>query len=86
MNIEQAINITSKLYGVRQCVQELHGNKWRSRLQPYMDELGRIHKASGISYLTLGQQLAKEMQARGISPLMILAAMIEILEPSGVKQ
>ena len=82
MSIEQAVAITAKLYEVRKCVQDLYGAAWRGRLQPYLTELERIHNASGVPYLELGQQLAREMQSQGINPMMVLAAMVEILEPT----
>jgi hypothetical protein len=85
VSIEQAVTITAKLYETRKCVQGIYGVEWRERLQPYMEELKRIHKGSGIPYLTLGQQLAREMQTQFINPLMMLAAMVEILEPAEVK-
>lgn len=84
MSIEQAVEITAKLYETRKCVQDLYGDAWRSKLQPYMDELERVKLFSGVSYLKLGQSVAHDMQEQGINPLMLLAAMVELIEPTEV--
>lgn len=82
MNLIQAAQITHKLQEARQAVQFLHGAEWRQKLAPFTAVLEGLHKEKGESYLALGQQIAEEMQQQGINPLMILAATVELIEPS----
>ena len=82
MSLEQAIRITAKLYEVRQTVKDLYGAEWKDRLQPYIDQVNRLQRATRKPILELTQELAREMQAQGHNPMMVLAATVEILEPS----
>lgn len=82
MSLAQAVAITAKLNEIRKCVQDLYGASWLDRLKPYMDELERIHKASGVPYLELGQEVARALQTQGVNPMMTLAAMVELIDPT----
>lgn len=77
-----AIKINAKLYEAREAVQTIYGPRWMEELSPYMQTLENLHKAKGVPYLTLGHTIAREMEGRHISPLMVLAAMVELMEPS----
>ena len=79
---ELAVKINARLYEARDSVKTLYGPGWLEELRPYMETLENIHNAKGVSYLTLGQTIAREMQDRRINPLMVLAAMVELMEPS----
>ena len=82
MNMIQALALSQKLLEVRKSAQTIHGPRWRETLQPYMQVLEGLHKEKGIDYLPLGQQLAEEMQAQGISPFLVLAATVELIDPT----
>ena len=82
--LERAIKITARLYELRDTMKAIHGAEWEKTLEPYTAVLQGLHKEKGIPYLELGQQLAKEMQDQNINPVMVLAAMVELMEPSQV--
>lgn len=82
MGIRLAVQITEKLYATRETVQVIYGPEWRAKLKPFIAVLEGLHKEKGLPYLTLGQQVAEDMQAKGINPLLLLAAMVELIEPT----
>lgn len=82
MDLIKASQVATKLKETRQAVQALYGDEWRQKLAPFTAILEGLHKEKGVPYLTLGQQIAKEMQERGINPILVLAATVELIEPT----
>jgi hypothetical protein len=82
VSIEQAIKITNQLNQTRETVRTIYGMAWREKLKPYVAVLEGLHQEKGLPYLDLGQQIAREMQDQGINPLMVLAAVVELIDPT----
>jgi len=79
---ELAVKITADLYRTRDTMKALYGARWQEEVAPYMAVLKGLHEEKGVPYLDLGQQLSKEMQDHNLNPVMLLAAMVELMEPS----
>lgn len=84
-DLVKAVEITAALMDVRKSVDRLYGARALEELKPFMEVLKDLHEDSDIPYLELGRTIAKGMQREGLNPMMVLAAMVELIEPSRVQ-
>jgi hypothetical protein len=82
MSKEQAVRITAQLYEVRETVRRIYGARAMEVMKPYMDLLRQVHKAKGIPIINLGLQMAEDLDRRNMNPMVLLAAMVELIDPT----
>lgn len=79
---EQQVKMAAKLYEMRDRARRLLGEKYK----PHMDELGRIltmtAKRDGKSVLKVATDIAKKRELIGMELMMVMAAAVELSEPS----
>lgn len=79
---EQQVKMTAKLYEMRDRARRLMGAKYK----PHMDELGRIltmtAQRDGKSVLAVATEVAKKRELIGVELMMVMAAAVELSEPS----
>lgn len=80
--IEQQVKITAKLYEMRDRARRLLGEKYK----PHMAELGRILTMTAQrdrkSVLAVATEVAKKRELIGMELMMVMAAAVELEEPS----
>ena len=81
-HMERAVHITHKLYKIRDAAKSAYAARYPEAVKPYMEIIEAVAKGEGASVMAVGQHMAEEMGNAGHSPLMVLAAMVELLEPS----
>jgi len=81
-HLERSVHISHQLYRIRDTARSCYGAHYRCRVQPCMEIIEAVAKSEGASVLTVGRHMAKETSAAGDSPLLVLAAMVELLEPT----
>lgn len=83
-NPEQAINLTAKLYGARKAVKFLLGDKYPEEMATWRLAIEKVAAARKVKDLQatilLSQEASKD--GDGMLPLMVLAAYVEMTEPS----
>ena len=79
---EQQVKITAKLYEMRDRARRLMGEKYK----PHMAELGRILTMTAQrdrkSVLAVATEVAKKRELIGMDLMMVMAAAVELEEPS----
>ncbi len=79
---EQQVKMTAKLYEMRDRARRLLGPKYK----PHMDELGHIltmtAQRDGKSVLVVATEVAKKRELIGMELMMVMAAAVELSEPS----
>lgn len=79
---EQQVHIAAKLYEMRDRARRLLGEKYKQ----HMAELGRILKdtarQTGKSEIVVATEVAKKRNLAGIDLMMVMAAAVELTEPS----
>lgn len=79
---EAQVVMAAKLYGMRDRAKSLLGEKYK----PHMAELGRILKMTAErdrkSVLAVATEVCKKRQLIGMDLLMVMAAAVELEEPS----
>ena len=79
---EQQVKIAAQLYEMRDKARRLLGAKYK----PHMDELGRIltmtSQRDGKSVLAVATEVAKKRELIGMDLMMVMAAAVELSEPS----
>jgi hypothetical protein len=84
MKPETPIRIASKLYEVRDIVRTFLGDKYHEKMKIGMDALQTLCDDEGISPLVAATRTANmfDREGRSAAALLVLAAAVEILEPS----
>jgi len=82
MSLEKSVTLLTQLYDARRTVRELYGSQYRA----YMAALGKtivaLTESSGRSTLDCTLELAKAPTLKPIERLAVIAAGVELLEPS----
>jgi hypothetical protein len=81
---ETQIRIAAKLYEARDAVRTLLGDKYHEKMKIGMDALQTLCDEEGISPLVAATRTANmfDREGRGAAALLVLAAAVEMLEPS----
>jgi hypothetical protein len=83
-DMEQAIGITAKLYRARKAAKFLLGDDYPAEMATWRDGIEKIAAARKVSNLQATVLLSKKAgeNGDGVVQLMILAAYVEMTEPS----
>lgn len=81
---EAHIKLTAKLYDARATVRTMWGDKYAEGIKAPMKGLQKVATAHGVDIIQAALLASKDLaeQHRGPEALIILAAAVEILEPS----
>ena len=75
----QAARVAVKLEDTMNTMKRLHGAGWDAEAEPYRAVLRGVMKDSGTdNVLGVALQIAKDMDAKGVSPTMLLAVAAEM--------
>lgn len=82
--MEKQIKIAAKLYECRDIAKMIYKNEYKEEIQPYIDALKKIMKAKDLQVIPALLLISKTdlYQGSGMTQLMFMAAVVEILEPS----
>lgn len=85
MTLESKILLAARLYAARDTARILLGDKYASRMQEGGAMLQDLAEKSGKSLLVVAGEFANKMEREGkpYGALAILAAAVELIEPSG---
>lgn len=79
---EQQIRIASKLYECRDAARTLLGERYKGRMAELGAVLTRIAEGRKVSVLRAAQDAAKAVVGDGMTQIQILAAAVELVEPT----
>lgn len=80
---EKAIAIAAKLYEARRTLQALLRENYHERMRPWIEQIGRLDDGRGP--LKTGMRIVEQMTHKnvdGLARVYVLAAIVEILEPT----
>lgn len=80
MNAEEQVQMAAKLYECRRTARTLLGDRYKAKIQPIKDGLIAIAARDGVSVLSAAIAAAKRVD--GLDSILVLAAAVEIAEPS----
>lgn len=81
---ERALELSHRLFAIRAQVRERHGARYQAMLSPYLELIQAVAKAEAASVLTVGQHMAKALLDEGRPADLVLAATVELINPTGV--
>lgn len=79
--MEQMVKVAARLYECRDTAKRLLGEKYQERMREYGDAVRSVAKVKCIGELEAGKMLA-EASGGGMTALLVMAATVEIIEPS----
>ena len=81
-----AVQIAAQLYDCRDTAKRFLGENFGLRMQEYGDMVYKVAAARGVGILEAGKILADpEVSGGGITAILVLAATVEIIEPSNAE-
>jgi hypothetical protein len=75
------VQIAAKLYECRDAARTILGDKYQERMREYGDSIRSVAAAKECSELEAGKMLA-DAGGGGVATVLMLAATVEIIEPS----
>lgn len=83
MSQEHVVRIASRLYEVRNAARTMFGDRFRARMDEYADVIKQVQAKRKIeSPLMAAKQICDVVKADGYQTIAIMAAAVEMLEPS----
>lgn len=83
---EQAIGIAAKMYDARSTLKRLCPDKFYDRCKEWQEVILKVSVGKGISELEAVIDMLQTLkESSGMSVLWVLAAYVEMVEPSGVQ-
>ncbi len=82
---EKQVKMAAQLYEIRDTAKRLLGEKYKPKMAELGAALKKIARDSKKSELEAATELCKAIGAEGMDTLMIMAAAVELIEPSNVK-
>ncbi|MCF0059903.1 hypothetical protein MUK70_11690 [Dyadobacter chenwenxiniae] len=84
---EQHVNIAAKMYKARSSMKSLFGESYPDKVKVYMDIVKAVSKREGVGEIESAIKLIKDANEKhqdysGILGVWILAATVELIEPS----
>jgi hypothetical protein len=79
---ERTVHIAHQLFKIRDTARACFGDRYPAEVRPVMDLIVQVAQARQTNTLAVGQEMAKRLIDTGRSPLMVLAATVELSEPS----
>ncbi len=83
--MEKQVKIAAKLYECRDTAKRFYKDEFTEKIKPYSEILEKVKKAKGIDTLQSALKIAslESMKEDGFGTMMLFAATVEMLEPSG---
>lgn len=81
MQGERAVRMAARMYEMRDTARRLLGDKYKDRMAEYAPIIQRVADNRKCSVLQAGGMMASE-SGDGMMTVMIVAAMVEMIEPS----
>lgn len=78
--VKLAADVADRMQQARVEVLALYGTSWPDRARPYIAEIRRRMKSTGQPALDAALDIAKALSAAGHSPMILLAAAVELIE------
>jgi uncharacterized membrane protein len=81
---EQQIKMASKLYECRDAAKSLLEKDYKERLKPYTHILKEVMKSNNLTEISALLKISKttHYQENGMTQMMYMAAVVELIEPS----
>ena len=79
---ERHVNIAAKMYECRDASKRLNGDQYHSHMAELAKVVRYVEKRDGCSNIVAGVTIAKETRAEGFALLNIMAAVVEMEDPS----
>ena len=85
--MEKQIRIAAQLYGARDTAKFMLGADYHAKIEPYMSMIRVSAKNRKVDELKAACDMAKDVAENisGQAAVMVLAAYVELVEPSNVK-
>ncbi len=80
-DLQRVVSICHQLYKIRDTARDCYGERYSAQVQPFKEYVEAVAKGKGIGILAAGQEMAKELMDQGRSPMMVLAATVDLLDP-----
>lgn len=80
---EKQIRMVAQMYEMRDTAQRLLGAKYRAKMTEFGEAIQALVRAEGSTVIQAGGKLAAAAGG-GIGTIIVVAAMVELLEPSNV--
>ncbi len=77
------IALAARLYECRATARRLLGEKYHGRMDEYAIVVRSVAKRDNCNDIVAGATVIKEAQLHGIDALLLMAAVVEMTEPSG---
>jgi len=83
--MEKQIKMAAKLYEMRDTAKRFFGPEYLDKLKPYSDLLKKVMEANKEDELKAAMRLVQieSFADNGMAQLMVFAAAVELVEPSG---
>lgn len=80
--VEEAVGIAAKMYKCRKAARFLFGDKYREKVQFYIDTIQQVCKANGVNEIKAILQLCKDKKVaeNEVAVMMLMSAALEISE------
>lgn len=84
MNVEKAVRISAQLYDCRNAAMFVLGDKYQATTEQWRTSIEKVAEAKGVSHLKAATMLgaAAEKEGAPVVSIVILAAYVEMVEPS----
>lgn len=82
---EHHVAMAAKMYQCRTTAQRLLGDKFRQRMQDYASVVRAVAKRDNCNDIVAGATVIKEAGLQGMDSLLLMAAVVEMIEPSNVQ-
>ncbi len=81
---EQHVAIAAQMYEFRAAARRLFGNKFRQRMEERASVVRAVAKRDNCNDIVAGATVITEAGLHGMDVLLLLAAVVEMTEPSNV--
>lgn len=79
---ERHIRIAAELYGARDTAKRLLGDAYKARITTFGEVINKVADKKGCSSMQAAIEIAKQPGVSDIERVMVLAAVVELVEPS----
>jgi hypothetical protein len=82
---EQHVAMAAKMYECRATARRLLGDKYHQRMDEYARVVRAVAKRDNCNDIVAGATVIKEAGLQGMDSLLLMAAVVEMTEPSNVE-
>lgn len=82
---EQHVAMAAKMYECRATARRLLGDKFHQRMEEYASVVRAVAKRDNCNDIVAGATVIKEAGLQGMDSLLLMAAVVEMYEPSNVE-